>query len=449
MTDLCARVDAHREDLIALARAIWEDPELGMEERHAAARTARLLEENGFTAEVGVYGLPTALRAAWGAGRPVVGFCGEYDCLPGLSQQVCAQQAPVTPGGPGHGCGHHLLGAGCAGAAIALKEALSAAGLPGTVIYYGCPAEELTNAKGRMANAGAFTECDFTLAWHPASNSRDTVGSHTAVEEGCFTFTGQPAHAAAAPHLGRSALDAVQLMDLGAEFLREHVTPDVRIHYVIKDGGRAANVVPDHAMVEYSVRALTREAVLDAFARVENCARGAALMTDTQVEITRYGGLYPTLQNTVLAAAVQRARQQVPPETYVPEELAFADALDRTCPGYEPDRTPPMDTEDQTLQDTPIYSSTDYGDVEHLCPGFHVREACAPTLVSLHSWQMTAAGGSSLGAKGMLRAAKLMALAAWDVMTHPEVLAAAREEFRANTAGKPYVSPLPAPQHPD
>ena len=441
--EICRSVEAHEAEITALARSIWEHPELGWQEHQAVAWTAELLEKNGFTVEVGAYGLPTALRAVWGDGRPVVGFCGEYDCLPGLSQKVCAQQAPVTPEGPGHGCGHNLLGAGCAGACIALKEALETTGRPGTVIYYGCPAEELTNGKGHMARAGAFRECDFTLAWHPASENRDTLGSHTAVEDGAFAFTGQSAHAAAAPHLGRSALDAVQLMNLGAEFLREHVTDDVRIHYIITHGGKAANVVPDFARVEYSVRALTREAVVDAFARVENCARGGALMTDTQVEIQRYGGLYPTLQNRVLGEAVLRARQAVPVEEYSPEELDFARELNRTCPGVPTDPASPMDTRDR-LEVTPIFSSTDYGDVEHLCPGFQVREACAPSLTGGHSWQMTAACGSSLGEKGMLRAAKLMAAAAWEVMSDPQLLAAAKEEFTREMAGREYVCPVGA-----
>ena len=439
---IIASVDAHQEEITELSRKIWENPEIGWKETKAVRWTAELLERNGFSVETGAYGMPTAIRAVWGNGNPVVGFCGEYDCLPGLSQKACPYPDPAVPGGFGHGCGHNLLGAGCVGAAIALKETLEKGGETGTVIFYGCPAEELESGKGWMAKAGAFTECDFTIAWHPAGENRDSYGEHMSIEEASFRFTGTSAHAASHAYLGRSALDAVQLMNIGCEFLREHVTDDVRIHYEIVNAGGPANVVPDLAEVSYMVRALKRETVIDAFSRVVKCAEGAAHMTETEVEVLRKGAFYPTLQNHVIGEAVQEARKEIPAEEYTEEELRFADQINRFYPEYEEGVTPPMSSIDQEVSLSPIFQSTDYGDVEHIRPGFQVREACAPTLYRAHSWSMTASAGSPIGVKGMLRAAKLMAAAAYKVMTDPARLQAAQEEFEKAMAGKAYESPL-------
>lgn len=439
---IIASIDAHQEEISGLSQKIWDNPEIGWKETQAVRWTCEVLERNGFSVEAGAYRMPTAIRAVWGSGRPVVGFCAEYDCLPGLSQKACPYPDPVTPGGFGHGCGHNLLGAGCVGAAIALKETLEKEGKAGTVILYGCPAEELESGKGWMARAGAFRECDFTIAWHPAGENRDSYGEHMSIEEASFRFRGTTAHAASHPYLGRSALDAVQLMNIGCEFLREHVTDDVRIHYSITDGGGAANVVPGFAEVSYMIRALSRETVIDAFSRVVKCAEGAAHMTETDLKVVRKGAFYPTLQNHVIGEAVQEARAEIPLEEYTEEELEFADRINRCYPEYQEGVTPPMSYENQEVSLVPIYQSTDYGDVQHICPGFQVREACAPTLFRAHSWSMTASAGASIGRKGMLRAAKLMAAAAYKLMTDPERLQAAKDEFASRMAGKVYESPL-------
>ena len=433
-------IDAHSEELVDLAKKIWENPEMGWKENKAVAWTAEVLKANRFETEVGAYGMPTCIRAVWGSGKPVVGLAAEYDCLPGLSQNLCSYQNPIVPGGDGHGCGHNLLGVGCLGACIGLKAVMEEEHLPGTVIFYGCPAEEQLTGKGIMAKRGAFTECDFTITWHPSSLASDTLGIHTGVEGAFFDFTGRTAHAAGAPENGRSALDAAQLMNIGVEFLREHVTSDVRMHYIYTDGGLAPNIVPDHAQVKYFVRALTREATVDAFNRVVRCAEGAAHMTDTTLKVTRIGGLYPTLQNHVLAQACQDARKEIPAITYTKEELKFADEINQKSPQYTPD-TPPVAT-DQTLRTNNIYGSTDYGDVSYICPGFQVNECTATTLTAGHSWMMTATAGSSIGMKGMIRAAKIMAGGAWRLIADPEKLEAAKQEFQTSTQGKPYVCPI-------
>ncbi len=435
-------IDSSSEDLTQLSQKIWENPEMGWTEYSAVKWTTEVLEKYGFSVEVGAYGMPTAIRAVWGQGKPVVGFAAEYDCLPGLSQEVCSTKKPIIQDGIGHGCGHNLLGVGCLGACIGLKAALEENKQTGTIIFYGCPAEEQLTGKGFMAKNGAFQECDFTYAWHPATINQDTMGNHTGVEGFYVHFKGKTAHAAAAPHLGRSALDAAQLMNLGVEFLREHVTDDVRIHYTFTDGGLAPNIVPGTASLKYFIRALDRKNIIDTVARVKKCAEGAAIMTETTYEIEPIGGLYPTLQNSVLCQAVQDARAIVPLQEYTEEELQFADEINQKFDTYKSGKTQPMNYQDQTLQHFNIYGSTDYGDVQHICPGFQVREATASTLTPGHSWAMTACSGSTIGEKGMIRAAKLMAIASYDIMSHPEKLEAAKEEFKQEMNGSVYECPI-------
>ena len=434
-------IERERENLIALATKIWENPEMGWHETKAVEWTSEYLKNQGFEVEVGAYGMPTAIRAVWGSGKPVVGFCAEYDCLPGLSQKVATEQDPVVPGGIGHGCGHNLLGVGCAAACVGLKAELEAARIPGTIVFYGCPAEEQMLGKGLMARAGAFRECDFTVAWHPKQTSWNTYGNYTSIEGAYFHFKGKTAHAAGFPHEGRSALDAVQLMNIGVEFLREHVTDDVRMHYVITDGGLAPNIVPERASVKYFVRALSRDNVMKTFERVKKCAEGAALMTDTTFSVEPIGGLYPTLQNHVLMDIMQQAREETPRNAYTPEELEFVDRLNRHASTYEPGCSP-IDDETRPVGSYNFFGSTDYGDVMHICPGVMLVEATNPSRTANHTWICTASSGSSVGMKGMIRIGKIMALGAFRVMKYPEVLQAAKAEFARETGGKPYVCPL-------
>ena len=438
----CTAIDQHADELIELATKIWENPEMGWHEEKACAWTGDYLKSCGFEVEVGAYHMPTAIRAVWGHGHPVIGFCGEYDCLPGLSQKVCSHQDPVTPGGNGHGCGHNLLGVGCVAACIGLKAELEHSGKEGTVIFYGCPAEEQLTGKGFMAKNGAFKECDFTIAWHPGTNTQATSGSYTGVEGAFFRFKGRTAHAAANPQDGRSALDAVQLMNMGVEFLREHVTDDVRIHYNIIDGGLAPNIVPDTAATKYFVRALSRENVVDTFNRVIKCAEGAAHMTDTTLEIERLGGIYPTMQNKVMCDIMQRMREEIPMPEYTEEELKFADEINRNSPLYQEGKTVAIDTNVRPLGDYNGFASTDYGDVMHICPGVANSDCTAATLAGGHSWMITACSGSSIGMKGMLRAGKIMAAGAYELILHPELAKAAKDEFDREMDGKTYVCPI-------
>ena len=438
----CKAIDQHADELIELATKIWENPEMGWHEEKASTWTGDYLKKCGFDVQVGAYNMPTAVRAVWGHGHPVIGFCGEYDCLPGLSQKLCTHQDPAVPGGNGHGCGHNLLGVGCVAACIGLKAELESSGKEGTVIYYGCPAEEQLTGKGFMAKNGAFKECDFTIAWHPSTNNQATCGTYTGVEGAYFRFKGRTAHAAANPQDGRSALDAVQLMNMGVEFLREHVTDDVRIHYNIIDGGLAPNIVPDTAGTKYFVRALTRENVVETFERIIKCAEGAAHMTDTTLEIERLGGIYPTMQNKVMCDNMQQMREEIPLPEYTEEELKFADEINRYSPMYQEGITPPIDCAVQPLGNYNGFASTDYGDVMHICPGVANSDCTSATLAGGHNWMVTACSGSSIGMKGMLRAGKIMAAGAYELIDKPELAKAAKEEFDRAMNGKTYICPI-------
>jgi len=425
----CKAIEQSADALIDLATKIWENPEMGWNEYNAANWTAELMKAHGFEVEVGAYGVPTAVRAVWGHGHPVIGFCGEYDCLPGLSQKLSTVQDPVVPGGIGHGCGHNLLGVGCAAACIGLKAELEASGKEGTVIFYGCPAEEQILGKGYMALGGAFHECDLTMAWHPGAENRLSYGNMNGVEGAIVRFHGRTSHAASSPQEGRSAVDAAQLFNLGIEFMREHVTDDVRMHYAILDGGLAPNIVPDTSAVKFFTRALTRDACLDTFNRVLKCAEGAAIMTETTYEVERLGGLYPTLQNKVLVDECYKVLSTLPLPEYTEEELQFCDAINSTVPQYQKGVTAPISTTVQPLGNQNGFASTDYGDVMHIAPSVQLYTATACTLAGGHSWRVTSCSGSSVGMKGMLHAGKVMALASYEFCDKPELVAAAKAEF--------------------
>jgi aminobenzoyl-glutamate utilization protein B len=467
--DVGAGVDRHSALLTELATAIWRTPELGLLEFEASARQAAALEAAGFRVRRGVGGMATALVATWGEGTPTIGFLGEYDALPALSQTVSARREEAVAGGPGHGCGHNLLGTAALGAAIALKEALSARGLPGTVAYFGCPAEESVDAKAFMARDGAFAGVDLCFYFHPGDATAASLASCLATSTATFTFHGVAAHAAANPEQGRSALDAVELMNVGVNYLREHVPPDVRIHYTITDGGGAPNVVPDTAASLYFVRAASRANVDRAYARVVDCARGAALMTGTEVDVRLVDGLWNILPNEVVAERLAAAMQALGPVPFDRADRDWARALRASLPEGAAERaearyrslgwTPAPGPEGALLQDRSLgvvergsvgFYSTDAGDVSWIVPTGFLSVATAPVGTPGHSWQNVAAAGSSIGMKGMLYAAKAMAVAAFDFARDPALVARARDEFARATAATPYrqvVEELVAPPH--
>ena len=444
-------IAAKREALKELELKIWNTPEIAYLEVEACKWTAEMLKNEGFDVEIGVGGVPTAIKATYGSGHPVIGLLGEYDALPGMSQKVQTEKEAVEAGCPGQGCGHNLLGVAHVGAAIGIKAEMIEKKLPGTIIYFGCPGEEQLTGKPFMARGGAFDGIDMCIAWHPSNGDRISIGTQTALNTAKFHFKGRTAHAGGDPHNGRSALDAVELMNVGANYLREHVTSDVRIHYTITEGGTAPNIVPDKACVWYYVRAMRREAVEDVYARLVKVAKGAAMMTETEVEIEFLGGCYNTMANMVLSELVHKNMGAVPQDPWTPEEIQMAREMSEASgQNWENVRRAYNLGENDTLSSTvqPMkfidqYGSTDVGDVMHLVPTAMFFTASFPMGAPGHSWQNTASAGSSIGHKGMIYGARILAKTVLDCFENPDIVKAAKEEFDKATAGSKYLCPIP------
>jgi aminobenzoyl-glutamate utilization protein B len=423
-------LDARAAHYSEVAKQIWGFAEVGYQEVKSSALLQAELSAAGFRLKSGIAGEPTAFTAEVGSGKPVIAIIGEFDALPGLSQDTTPEAHPITAGAPGHGCGHHLFGTAAIASAIAVKEWMIANKIPGTLRFYGTPAEEGGSGKVFMVRDGLFDDVDAAVTWHPGDrndvNSQTSQGTMTAK----FRFHGVSSHAAASPQNGRSALDAVEIMDVMTNFLREHIPEDTRIHYVITNGGKAPNVVPDFAEVYYYVRNKDMRIVDDVWERVVNAAKGAALGTGTTFDMQIVGSVHPLLINQTLAKVQQRALERVGGYTYTPAEKAWAEKLQRSLPAP----AVPLETTAQVaaLDFTPrsgFGGSTDVGDVSWRVPTVQMSAATWVPGTSAHSWQAVAAGGTTIGAKGMMVAAKTIALTAADLFSSPATVAAARAEF--------------------
>jgi aminobenzoyl-glutamate utilization protein B len=457
------RVEDHREDLTGLADRVWATPETLYAEYASCAEHAAMLRQKGFRITENLAGMPTAVMGEAGQGGPVIAILGEYDALPGLSQVAgIAEPRPVVPGGHGHGCGHNLLGAAALLAACALKDWLAETGTPGRVRYYGCPAEEGGAAKTFMVRDGAFADVDAAVTWHPDCMTRVDDPESLANTRMDFTFHGRAAHAAASPHLGRSALDAVELMSVGVNYLREHSVQDARIHYAYLDaGGQAPNVVQARAKVRYSIRALQLADMLALVERVRNVARGAALMTDTRVEMQVFSAVSNNLVNEVMDRAMHRALEELGGVPFDDADRTYACAIQATLSAEDiaaPYRGVAMEPRaDEPLCDyivplrpggEKLIGSTDVADVTWACPTTEVLVATHAIGTPAHSWQITAQGKSPAAHKGMTHAAKAMARCAQMLFSDPPLLAEARAEHARRLAATPYVCPLPADLQP-
>lgn len=453
-----AFIDDLSGDLVTLSNEVWRFAEVGLQEGESARVQADYLAKQGFSVKTGSGGMPTAFVAEWGSGKPVIGFLGEYDALAGLSQDVSPTKKPVTEGAPGHGCGHNLLGAGALGAAVALKRYLEESGKPGTVRYYGCPAEETLVGKVFMARDGVFNDLDAAITWHPGSLNSVQVGSSNGVNSAKFIFHGKTAHAAGDPFNGRSALDAVELMNVGANYLREHVIPDARLHYVITEGGGQPNVVPARAQVWYYVRAPRRAQVEEIYDRLMDVAKGAALMTGTSFEVDFLAGCYDVLPNETLARVAMEELKEVGAPKWSSEDHEFAAELAKSLDRRQIEAglksmNAPAELFSQTLNTTVVEpldrgkvmpGSTDVGDVSWIVPTVQVSAACWPLGTPGHSWQVTACSGHSIGEKGMLAAASVMARTAVRLLKDPSLIQRAKAEFSSQVKGQEYRSPLPS-----
>ena len=452
---------------VALAKEIWGYAELSYEEFKSSAALIAALREQGFEIEEGIAGMPTAFKASYkcGSGKPVIGLLAEYDALSGLSQKAaCPRQEAIEPGGSGHGCGHNLIGAGCYAAAVALKEYFTAHSIDGTVAFFGCPAEEGAGSKQFIARAGYFDDVDFAYTWHPATVNEVGSKGSVAIMGANFIFDGVAAHAGGAPHLGRSALDAVELMNVGANYLREHMIDAARIHYAYSDpGGTAPNVVQSHAVIKYEVRAPKVNQVQELFTRLVDVAKGAALMTGTkmQYEITMAFSDY--VPNRTLGVLMDECMDELGAPEWTEEEYALARDFLRTYnrstmlgirESLEEYFTP--DELDKALEkplDSVIHpfnpletgyssGSTDVGDVGYATPTVMINVATACLGNVGHSWQNTAFSCSEIGMKGMLRAAEMLCLGALRTLEQPELIDKAKEELRRKNGGA-YSCPLP------
>jgi aminobenzoyl-glutamate utilization protein B len=409
-----------------VADRIWDLAELGYLETESAELLAGELETHGFTVERGVVGIPTAFVASYGSGSPVIGVMGEFDALPGMSQDRVPVRQPTEGKNTAHGCGHNLFGTASVAAAIAAAEWLSRTGSPGTVRFYGTPAEEGGSGKVYMVRAGLFDDADVVLSWHAADRNGASPGSNLAVKSAKFRFRGVSAHAGTAPDRGRSALDGVEAMNHMANLLREHVPQETRIHYVITSGGSAPNVVPEFAEVYYYVRHPDPETVRSIFDRIVHAAEGAALGTGTAVEMEVMGGSYSRLPVEALQEVVYESLQRVGGVIYDDRELSFAQVLQESL-----ENPPPLEmaAEIQPFRWTQSYASSDAGDVSWTVPTSTLSAATWVPGTAAHTWQAVAADGMSIGWKGMMVAAKTMALSAVELFMDPDRLAEIHAEF--------------------
>jgi len=457
-------VDNKRERFFALSDAIWETPELNFQEfRSSDAHVAALLQE-GFKVSRGIAGLPTAIMAEAGSGGPVIAFLGEFDALPGLSQKAgVAQQIPCERGANGHGCGHNLLGAGAMQAATAVKDYLSRHGLEGRVRYYACPAEEGGAGKGFMARAGAFDGVDAAITWHPAPFAGVRNPISLATNEMSIHFVGRSSHAAAAPHLGRSALDAVELMNVGVNYMREHMPSRARIHYAITDpGGSAPNVVQGQATVRYVVRGGDVAELRDLVRRVLKIAEGAALMTETTVSHVVHAGEANLLGNIPLEELMHKNLTELGPPQFDDKDRALASEFQSTFSAKDIEAAyRSIDAKPRPgvalcdiifptrCGDSTLIASTDVGNVSWLAPTVQMKGAVYAIGTPGHSWQLVAQGKAPAAHKGMEHAAKTMAITAVDLLTDPTALQRAKAEHESQLAETPYIDPIPEDCKPD
>lgn len=412
-----------------VAKEIWGYAELGFLEEKSTAALQNLLAKEGFKIDKGVAGMPTAFVATYGSGKPVIGILAEYDALPGLSQQAVPTKTPVTEGGNGQGCGHNLFGTASSASAIALKNWLVSSKKSGTIKLYGTPAEEGGAAKVYMARAGLLDGVDAVINWHPSSQNNASAQTCLAVKQGMFRFYGRSAHAAAAPHRGRSALDGVEAMNYMVNLMREHVPQESRIHYVIKKGGEAPNVVPDYAEVEYIIRSPEVDAVKELWNRVVKAAEAGAMGTETTVKVEVISGIYNLLPNETLAKLQYANLKKVGGVKYTPEEEAFARKMQESFDFKAPPISEAQEVQEYKLGFFP--ASTDVGDISWLVPTVGLGTATAVPGTPGHSWQNVACSGMSIGFKGMINAAKVMAMTGIDLYMNPATLVKAREEFEA------------------
>ena len=425
--EVLVELNKKSEAYASIAQNIWEFAEMGYLEEKSSALLQKTMSDEGFTIKKGVAGIPTAFIAEYGSGAPIIAILGEYDALPGLSQKAVPERESADKAA-GHGCGHHLFGTASAAAAIAVKDWMQTSNTKGTIRFYGCPAEEGGSGKVYMVRDELFNDVDIALHWHPGAENEANAGAALANKSAKFRFYGISAHAAGSPEKGRSALDGVEAMNVMVNMMREHIPEEARIHYVITNGGKAPNVVPDFAEVYYYARHDKRDVVINIFDRIVKAAEGAALGTGTTTDYELIGGTHELLPNLTLQKLMYDNLTKVQGITYTPEEIVFADKIAKTM-GYDKadleiaENIQPYNTVGESA------GSTDVGDVSFTVPTAGMGAATWVPGTPAHSWQAVAAGGTTIGKKGMMVAAKTLTLTAIDLLANQELINEAKAEF--------------------
>lgn len=435
-------VDKHQAELTKLSDQVWAFAETALNEYQSSKVLADYAEAQGFKVTRGVANLPTAFIAEFGSGKPVIGIMGEYDALPGISQKAQPTREALQAGAAGHGCGHNLFGAGSLGAAVAIKELMQAGKLKGTVRFYGTPAEEAVGGKIYMAREGLFNDVDVCLDWHPDIEIAASTQSSQAMVDFIVEFKGKAAHAAADPWNGRSALDGVEAFTDGVNMLREHVRPTVRMHYAITAGGDVPNVVPEYAKVWMWVRDSKRSGVEEVFSRVKDIAQGAAMIAGVEAKVSVQSGDYEILVNRKGAEALQKNLEMLGPIVYTTEEIAFAKKIQEVQKGNQTG----LDGAIHPLKETkenPEGGSTDVGDISWIVPEISLVATTAPANTAWHGWSVVACGGMSIGHKGMLLAAKSLAMTMVDLFENEQLRKDVRSEFEKRKGDHVYKAYIP------
>ena len=440
-------IDQKSQLLIDVSDKIWEYAEIALMEYESSKLLEDVLEKEGFRVEKDVADLPTAFVATYGSGSPVIGILAEYDALPGLSQDSTPVKKVLKKEGNGHGCGHNLFGAGSLGAALALKEIMQKHSIQGTIKLFGCPAEEDVGGKLYMARAGLFDDLDACLAWHPDYNTSVDVDSGQAIDDLQVEFFGKTAHAAFDPWMGNSALDAAEMMTFGVNLLREHVKPSVRIHYVITDGGKVPNIVPEYAKVWIWVRDLDRTGVKAVVEKVEKIVEGSAIATGTSHKINNMGSYHEMLINRRGSEIMQKNLEKIGPTTYTPEETQYAKRIQRETEVEEKGMLASIEKLKEP-QRYPEGGSTDVAEVSWITPTIHLSTTCAPFGIPWHSWAVVSSSKHPIGYKGMFLAAKVMAATALDLFRSPDLLIEMKKEFKEKLKGYTYKSGISPDQKP-
>ena len=425
--EILKNLEQKSEDYGNIAQNIWEFAEMGYQEEQSSGLLQKTLQDAGFTLKKGVAGIPTAFIAEYGSGSPVIAIMGEFDALPGLSQKAIADKESAGKAA-GHACGHHLFGTASTAAAISTKEWLAANKMQGTIRFYGTPAEEGGSGKVYMVREGLFNDVDIALHWHPGAQNAASAGAALANKSAKFRFHGISAHAAGSPEKGRSALDGVEAMDMMVNMMREHIPQEARIHYVITDGGKAPNVVPDFAEVYYYARHNNRDVVIDIFDRMVKAAEGAALGTGTTMDYEMIGGTHELSPNLTLQKLMHENLTEVGGMDYTPQEMEFADKIAKSLGQEKADLATAKNVQPYKTEGK-AGGSTDVGDVSFTVPTVGFSTATWVPGTSAHSWQAVAAGGTSIGRKGMMVAAKTLTKTAIDLFKDKKLVESAKIEF--------------------